>query len=95
MEKEKIYKSHLETHQKVLLYCFLPIVQNELNEFYQTWNRRNIRQSAAASGGRPNLLFSAPETVGFTHQGVQVNIEDLDITVRQLGIAEAPYCRDE
>ena len=95
MEKDKVYKSHLETHQEVLLFCFLPIVQNELNEFYQTWNRRNIRQSAAAPGGRPDLLFSAPETVGFTHQGVQVQMEDLDITVRQLGISEAPYCRDE
>ena len=73
----------------------MPIVQNELNEFYQTWNRRNIRQAAAAPGARPDLLFSTPETVGFTHQGVQVDMEDLDITVRQLGISETPYCRNE
>ena len=41
------------------------------------------------------MLFSTPETVGFTHQGVQVDVKDLDITVRQLGISETPYCRNE
>ena len=50
---------------------------------------------AAAPGARPDLLFSTPETVGFTHQGVQVDMEDLDITVRQLGISETPYCLNE
>ena len=85
----------METHQEVLLFCFLPIIQNDPNEFYQTWNRKNIRQSVAAAGARPDLLFSTPETVGFTHQGVKVDVEDLDLTVKQLGISETPYCRNE
>jgi len=94
MEKNKIYKSQLESHQEVLIFCFLPIVQNELNEFYQTWNRRNIRQSASALGGRPEILFVAPETVGYSHHGIPFVLRDMDIVKRNLGITEAPYCRN-
>lgn len=48
MEKEGLFKSHLETHVETLLFVFLPILQME---FGRVWNSRNVRQSASAPGG--------------------------------------------
>ena len=54
------------------------ILQKELNEFLMTWNSRNVRQSAAAPGGVPDVLFHMPGTVGFQNQGITAEKRDLD-----------------
>ena len=47
---------------------------------------------AAAPGARPDLLFSTPETVGFTHQGVQVDVENFWNTIlSEWTIAQATF----
>ena len=43
----------------------MPILQKELNKFLITWINWNVRQSAAAPGGVPEVLFHMPGTVGF------------------------------
>ena len=70
--KTSLFKPHLCTNQECLLFCFLPIIQAELNEVVQTWNLRCVRQSATAPGGKPNVLFHVSETVGFEIKGISV-----------------------
>lgn len=57
MVSRNIYKPQLDTHQEWLLFCFMPIIQKELNEFAHTWNLRTIRQSANTPGGKPDMFF--------------------------------------
>ena len=80
----------MTTHQECLLFCFIPIIQLELNLFLKTWNSRHIRQSAAAPGGKPDILFHLPSTTGFTSQGVKVEEEDLDVAESVVSINNHP-----
>ena len=67
LEKEGLYNGNLETHREVLLFCFLPVIQYELNELIIMWNRRHVRQSSVGPAGKPDILFYLPTTVGFEH----------------------------
>ena len=58
-------KPSLSIHKKVLVFSFISVIQSELNEFRQIWNCRNIRKSAEASGGGPEMLLNIPALVGF------------------------------
>ena len=51
MEKHKLFGSSSEIHQELLIFCFIPVLQYELNVFKSAWNGRNIRKSAEAPGG--------------------------------------------
>ena len=89
-----LYRPHLYTHRECLLYCFLPIIQAELNDFMHTWNLRHVRQSSHAPGGKPNLLFHVPEIVGYKQKGIPVSDIDLNIAKNVLGITSHPTYLD-
>ena len=65
---------------------FWPIIRAELNEVVQTWNLRQVQQSTAAPGGKPDVLFHVPETVVFEIKGISVSDSDLNITNHVLRI---------
>ena len=67
-----IFKSDDKLHEELLLFIFMPILQKELNEFMMTWNSRDVRQSAAAPGGVPDVIFHMPGPVDFQNQGTSV-----------------------
>ena len=90
-----VYRPQLMTHQECLLFCFLPIIQGELNDFARTWNLRQIRRSASAPGGKPDLLFHVPETVGYSKKGVPVKPRDICTATNQLGISRHPVYRNK
>ena len=90
-----IYRPRLITHQECLLFCFIPIIQGELNDFARTWNLHQVRRSANAPGGKPDLLFNVPETVGHVQKGVEVDPRDVDIAANQLEIDHHPVFRDK
>ena len=92
--KISLFKPHLSSHQECLLFCFLPIIQAELNEVIQTWNLRHVRQSAAAPGAKPDVLFHVTETVGFETKGISVSDSDLNIANHVLGIQHHPVYKN-
>ena len=67
MEKEGLYNGNLEKHKDVLLFCFLPVIQYELNGLIIMWKRRHVRQSSVRPAGKPDILIYLPTTVGFEH----------------------------
>ena len=67
LEKEGLYNGNLETHREVLLFCFLPVIQHQLNGLIIMWNRRHVRHSSVGPAGKPDILFYLPTTVGFEH----------------------------
>ena len=88
--KISLLKPHLSSHQECLLFCFLPIIQTELHDVVQTWNLRHVPQSTAAPGGKPDVLYHVPETVGFETKGISVSDIDLNIANHILGIQHHP-----
>ena len=95
MERVKLFKSASEIHQEVLLFCFIPVLQHELNVFMSAWNGRNIRMSAETPGGVPNLLFRFPESVGYEMMGSEVTSSDLQTAFQTLKIDHHPIYRNK
>ena len=95
MFREGLYQPHLNTHVEVLIFIFLPIIQTELNEFARTWNSRNVRQSSSAPGGKPDILFTSPETVGFSNKGIPVDLRDLVVAENLIGISHHPIWKNK
>ena len=90
MTKSGLYHPDVMAHQELLLFCFLPVIQLELNDFFTTWNSRNVRKSASGPGGKPDMLFQFPTTTGHGHQGKVVSQRDIEIAEEILKIDEPP-----
>ena len=45
LEKVCFYKLQFDTHKEVIIFCFLSVIQNELNKFVLKWNHQTVRQS--------------------------------------------------
>ena len=73
MVNEGVHRPQLETHVEYLLFCFLPITQLELNDVVKTWKMRQVRQPSSSSGGKPDILYHLPETVGYPKMGLTVS----------------------
>ena len=54
---------------------------------------RSVRQSASAPGGKPDLLFQVPSTIGYQQRGIKV--QDRDIDMNTLGFNHHPVYRNK
>ena len=95
MEKEGLYNGNVETHREVLLFYFLPVIQYELNGLIIMWNRRHVRQSSVGPAGNPDILFYLPTTVGYEHQGIPVDKDDISVASEIIGITQPPVHRNK
>ena len=69
-------------------------LQYELNKFQTTWNTKHVRRSAEAPG-KPDILFSLPESVGFTKQGLVIEESDLKAAADVLSIHHQPVNKND
>ena len=54
-------------HIECLRFCFLPLIQVQLNQFVENWNEHRIRrQRMEVPSGIPNVLYFQPEIFGST-----------------------------
>ena len=95
MVKEGLYNGNLEPYTEVLLFCFLPVNQYELNGLIIMWNRRHVRQSSVGPAGKPDILFYLPTTVGYEHQGIPVDKNDITVAAEIIGITQPPIHRNK
>lgn len=93
--REFIYTPSNNFHVEALLFCFMPVIQSELNESLKLWNSRNIRQSSRAPGGIPDILFNIPASVGFENQGLIAREIDIVAAEERFGIQYPPMCKNE
>ena len=90
-----IFKPDNKLHEELLFCVFMPVLQKELNEILITRNTRNIRQSGAAVGGAPDVLFHMPSTVGFQNQGVGAERRNIGVAEDVLGVDSLPFFRNK
>ncbi|XP_024118870.1 uncharacterized protein LOC112140200 [Oryzias melastigma] len=72
-------------HQSLLRFCFIGVLQTDLDECRDLWNKHRIRPSRPAScpGGIPNELYLLPHRYGSRDCGFAVEEGDLDHFLRR------------
>ena len=54
----------------------------------RTWNGRNIRKTAEAPGGVPEMFLNLPAIVGFPKKGANVSERDIQVDEETVVIAQ-------
>ncbi|KAK6167032.1 hypothetical protein SNE40_021142 [Patella caerulea] len=47
--------------KSLVQFCFMEIVQKELDDIFKVWNYHRIRPTQYTTNGRPCILYNAPE----------------------------------
>lgn len=81
--------------EALIQFCFLPVIQAELNEFIKTWNLRRVRKSGHSPAGKPDMLFHFPHTVGVFNEGINVTNDDINIACDIFGLQSLPVINNE
>ena len=68
-------------HVECLRFCFMRLIQNELNNVVKRWNLHRIRPSnnRESPPGKPDVLYYLPEQSHGINCIINVNENDLDI----------------
>ncbi|KAI9521602.1 hypothetical protein NQZ68_003756 [Dissostichus eleginoides] len=82
-------------HQCLLRFCFIDVIQKDLDECVRLWNSHRIRPSRTAScpGGVPNELYHLPHRFGSRDCGFEIEQAELD-AVPETNLSIAP-CGDQ
>ena len=88
MISTNLHKTSSAIHREVFVFSVIPVIQADLNEFMRTWNCQNIRKSAEAPGGVPELLFNLPAIVGFPQKCTNVIERDIQVDEETVVIAQ-------
>ena len=56
----------INMHKECLKFCFMALIQKELDEVKSQWNRHRIRRvtNSQSPAGRPDVLYFTPELSG-------------------------------
>jgi len=86
MIEEDIFNPNIEYHCECLRFCFIGILQSELDETLMLWNNHRIRHNyySVCPSGRPDTLFYAPERTGGRQCGKLLLQEDLEMAEEQV-----------
>ena len=94
---ETIFDPSIHYHVNFLRFCFIGLVQTELDQTKQLWNNHRIRKNrnAESPAGRPNVLFFTPDLSGGEECKLQLNNIDANAATEMV---DEPYlfgCSDE
>ena len=76
-----IYDNSITYHVEMVRFCFMSIMQHELNEMRKIWNthyRREVRNSESPPGW-PNVLYFLPEQSGGRNCSFSINMKDAEV----------------
>ena len=60
-----------------------------------TWNSRDVKQSAAAPGGVPDVLFHMPGPVDFQNQGTIAKRRDVNVAEDVVEVISLPFFQNK
>ena len=79
-------------HVECLLFCYMEVLREELQNVARLWNLHRIRPSTrnrTSPPGRPYLLYHQPELTGGMDCKHDIDIDDLDVA-RDIGCSDLP-----
>ena len=76
-----LYNDDDEFERECLKFCFMQVIQKELNTMMRSWNLHRIRPSnnAESPSGAPDVLYFNPQSAEVENYSVPVSREDHDI----------------
>ncbi|KAL4241014.1 hypothetical protein ACF0H5_001793 [Mactra antiquata] len=95
--KDMVDANTLDTTDKVqiecLRYCFMDLIQSELDRIAMNWNNHEIRPQKHRNipSGRPEIMFHVPEVYGGYNFGHVVNKDDVTICQELYGEPKRLY----
>ncbi|OWF45037.1 hypothetical protein KP79_PYT01623 [Mizuhopecten yessoensis] len=83
-------------HVECLKFCFMNVIQAELDRIAFHWNLHDVRSQkfAEAPHGKPDVLFFIPETLGAHDYGTKVNKDDVKLCMELYGTARIVCCQE-
>ena len=83
-------------HVECLRYCFMDVIQTELDRIVQHWNLHEIRSQRYSDipSGRHGLLYYVPEIFGGRDYGHHVDLDNLEICLDLYSSPEKMYSED-
>jgi len=78
---QQIYDPSIKWQLDLFRYCFIGLVQTELNETVELWNHHRIRKvrNAECPSGRPHMLYSLPNNYGGEECSTPMVVRDLNL----------------
>ena len=84
------FDASINCHLEVIRFCFIGLIQTELDEVKEMWNNHRIRfiRNSECPSGRPNVLYHAPQLTG----GIECKfpLSQSDITVARTFCQDSP-----
>ena len=83
-------------HVECLHYCFMEVIQTELDRIVQHWNLHEIRSQRHSDipSGKHGLLYYVPEIFGGRDSGHHVDLDNLEICLDLYSSPEKMYSED-
>ncbi|XP_020901510.1 uncharacterized protein LOC110240064 [Exaiptasia diaphana] len=87
IREEGLYDDSNFMHVQCMIYCFIPILREELYNVMKLWNTHRIRPSSNRESppGRPDVLYSVPELN--STEDYLVPVSPIDITAAEAFIS--------
>lgn len=81
MRDEGVLCDHDPIHVEGLRFCFMPLIQEELDKVAKHWNLHRIRPShnVESPSGRPDVLYFVPPWTNTRDYLTEVDQDDLDM----------------
>ena len=88
LRSEGIYHDGNPLHVESLRFCFIKIIQSELDQVMKEWNTHVISSKRNAEGpsGKPDIMFFNPEVYNTSSFGTHVDNEEVDACREVLAI---------
>ncbi|XP_031334065.1 uncharacterized protein LOC116164078 [Photinus pyralis] len=95
--KDENYFNGTLVDKSLIQFCFLHLIQMELDEVCLVWNSHRIttNRGSRTSGGKPIIRYNLPELFGTKDYSVKISEEELDLFKEQAMFLEERTCCDE
>lgn len=95
---EGIFCDHDTVQVECLRFCFMPMIQGELNKVATHWNLHMIRplHNVESPSCRPDVLYYVPAWTNATDYRTEVDLDDIDVIDGVCCDRTSPtYCLEE
>ena len=96
MQDTSLFDVTNHVHVECLRYCFMEVIQTELNKIVQRWNLHEIRSQRHSDipSGKHVLLYYVPEIFGGHDYGHHVDLDNSEICLDLYSSIEKMYSED-
>ena len=87
-----VYQDGNPLHNECLRFCFMGVIQAELDRIVKEWNIHTIasKQNSDGPKGKPDIMYFNPDIYDTESYGTPIDVEDIEACRQQYGIRLSP-----